>query len=115
VGLTKFGEALAYLYYGALLLFLILILSFFKPHILHQLMESGIERVDIEMPTHFVQKTQLDRIKTALEIYCLEKGTYPFHLEELISAKLLQRGDLFDRQGVSYQYELKDGKYFLRH
>jgi hypothetical protein len=113
--LTKFGEALAYLYYGALLLFLILILAFFKPHVLHQLMESGIERVDIEMPTHFVQKTQLDRIKTALEIYCLEKGTYPFHLEELISAKLLQRGDLFDRQGVSYQYELKDGKYFLRH
>jgi hypothetical protein len=71
--------------------------------------------VDIEIPTHLVHKTQLDRIKNALEIYYLEKGQYPSQLEELISTKLLQKRDLFYRKGVSYQYELKDGKYFLKH
>jgi len=62
-----------------------------------------------------VHKTQLERIKNALEIYYLEKGQYPSQLEDLISAKLLQKSDLFYRKGVSYQYELKDGKYYLKH
>jgi hypothetical protein len=115
MGLPKFGEALAYLYYGALLLFLILFLVFYKPGVLRQVMNSGIERVTLAKPTHFIQQTQMSRIETALEIYYMEKGTYPFHLEELISAKLVQQSDLFYRQGVSYQYGLKDGKYFLRH
>ena len=78
-------------------------------------MDSRVERVDIEIPTHLVHKTQLDRIKNALDIYYLEKGSYPNHLEELVSAQLLRKNDLFYRKGISYQYELKDGKYFLKH
>jgi hypothetical protein len=57
----------------------------------------------------------LERIKNALEIYHLENGQYPSQLGDLITAKLLQKGDLFYRKGVPYQYELKDGKYFLKH
>jgi hypothetical protein len=64
---------------------------------------------------HLVHKTQLDRIKNALEIYFLEKGQYPSRLEELITAKLIQKSDLSYRKGASYQYELKDGKYLLKH
>ena len=64
---------------------------------------------------HVVHKAQIDRVKNALELYYLEKGQYPSGLEELISAKLLQKSDLFYRKGVSYQYELKDGKYLLKH
>jgi hypothetical protein len=71
--------------------------------------------VDIEIPTHLLHKTQLERIKNALEIYYLEKGEYPSQLEDLISAKLLQKSDLFYRKGASYQYELKDGRYYLKH
>ena len=92
-----------------------LLLIYFKPDFLHHFWDSKIERVDIEIPTHLVHKTQLDRIKNALEIYSLETGQYPSQLEELISARLLQKSDLYYRRGVSYQYELRDGKYFLKH
>ncbi len=115
VSMVNFREALAFVYYGGFLIFIFLLLIYFKPNFLYHFWDSKIERVDIEIPTHLVHKTQLDRIKNALEIYHLEKGQYPSHLEELISTKLLQKSDLFYRKGVSYQYELIDGKYFLKH
>jgi hypothetical protein len=115
VRLINFREALTFLYYGAFLAFIFLVLVYFRPNFLQHLWDSKIERADIEIPMHLAHKTQLDRIKNALEIYCLETGQYPSRLEELISAKLLQKSDLFYRTGVSYQYELRDGKYFLKH
>jgi hypothetical protein len=115
VRMVNFREALAFVYYGAFLVFIFLLLIYFKPNFLHHFWDSRIERVDIEIPMHLVHKTRLDRIKNALEIYYLEKGQYPSRLEDLISTKLLQKSDLFYRKGVSYQYELKDGKYFLKH
>ena len=59
-------------------------------------------------------RTQLQRLKNALEIYYLEKGQYPGHLEELVSAHLLSEEDLFYRKGISFQYERKDGRYILK-
>ena len=115
VSMVNFREALTFVYYGAFLVFIFFLLVYFKPDFLHHFWDSRIERVDIEMPMHVVHKAQLDRVKNALELYYLEKGQYPSRLEELISAKLLQKSDLFYRKGVSYQYELKDGKYLLKH
>jgi hypothetical protein len=115
VRMINFREALTFVYYGAFLFFIFLLLIYFKPNFLQHFLDSKIERVNIEIPTHFVHKTQLDRIKNALEIYYLEKGKYPQQLEELISAQLLRKSDLFYRKGVSYQYEVKEGKYFLKH
>jgi len=115
VGTVNFREAFAFVYYGAFLVFIFFLLVYFRPDFLDHFLDSRIERVDIEIPVHVVQKVQLDRVKNALELYYLEKGQYPSRLEELISAKLLQKSDLFYRKGVSYQYELKDGKYFLKH
>jgi hypothetical protein len=115
VSMVNFREALTFVYYGAFLFFIFLLLIYFKPDFLHHFWDSKIERVDIEIPTHLVHKTQLERIKNALEIYYLEKGQYPSQLEELISARLLQKSDLYYRRGVSYQYEIRDGKYFLKH
>jgi hypothetical protein len=115
VSMINFREALAFVYYGAFLLFIFLLLVYFKPNFLQHFWESKIERVDIGIPIHFLHKTQLDRVKNALEIYYLEKGRYPQQLEELISAQLLRKSDLFYRKGVPYQYELKDGKYVLKH
>jgi hypothetical protein len=115
VRMINLREVLTFGYYGAFLAFIFLILIYVKPNFLQHLWDSKIERVDIETPMHLAHKTQLDRIKNALEIYYLEKGQYPSHIEELISEKLLQKSDLFYRKGVSYQYELKDGKYFLKH
>jgi hypothetical protein len=115
VRMINFREALTFGYYGAFLAFIFVILIYFKPNFLQYLWDSKIERVDIEAPTHLTHKIQLDRIKNALEIYYLEKGQYPSRIEELISAKLLHKSDLFYRKGVSFQYEIKDGRYFLKH
>ena len=107
------GLPLASLGGGVLLIFFFFV--FFAPNILRQFLDSRVERVDIEIPTQLVQKAQLDQIKNALEIYYLEKGSYPNHLEELVSAQLIQKSALFYRKGISYQYELKGEKYFLKH
>jgi hypothetical protein len=115
VTMVNLREALTFGYYGAFLVLIFLLLIYFKPNFLYHLWDSKIERADIEIPMHLVHKTQLDRIKNALEIYSLEKGQYPSQLEELVAAKLLRKSDLFYRKGASYQYELKGGKYLLKH
>jgi hypothetical protein len=115
VRMINFRESLAFVYYGAFLVFIFLLLIYFKPSFLSLFWDSRIERVDIEAPILYVHKGQMNRIKNALEIYYLEKGAYPQKLEELVSVRLLRKNDLFYRKGVSYQYELKDGKYILKH
>jgi len=115
VRMINFRKGLAFSYYGAFIVFVFLLLVYIKPTFLGHFWDSKIERADVEIPAHFVHKIQLDRIKNALEIYYLEKGRYPSQLEELVSDQLLRRNDLFYRKGVSYQYELRDGKYFLKH
>ncbi len=115
VTMVNFRETLTFVYYGAFLVVLFVLLIYFKPTFLNHLWDSKIEPADVEVPMHLVHKTQLERIKNALEIYSLEKGQYPSQLEELITAKLLQKSDLFYGKGASYQYELKGGKYFLKH
>ncbi|NWG04828.1 MAG: DUF4388 domain-containing protein [Syntrophaceae bacterium] len=115
VSMVHFKKALVFAYYGAFLIFLIALLIYVKPNFLRHLLDSKIERVDIEIPTHRVHKAKLERIKNALEIYYLEKGQYPARLEDLISERLIQRGDLIYHKGAPFQYELKEGKYILKH
>jgi hypothetical protein len=115
VRMINFRDVLTFGYYGAFLAFIFFVLVYFKPNFLQYLWDSKIERVEIDTPTHLAHRTQLDRIKNALEIYYLEKGQYPSRIEELLSVKLLSKSDLFYRKGVSYQYELKDGRYILKH
>ena len=115
VRMINFREAMVFVYYGAFLIFIFLLLIYFKPNFLRLFWDSKIERVNIEAPSLFVHRAQLDRIKNALDIFYLEKGAYPQKLEELVTAQLLQKHDLFYRKGVSYQYELKEGKYILKH
>jgi hypothetical protein len=105
-------EVLPIASFGGLLLIIFLVLIFFTPNFFHHF---WIERVNIETPALYVQRGQLDRIKNALEIYYLEKGSYPHDLEELVSAQLLRKSDLFYHKGISYHYELKGNKYFLKH
>ncbi len=115
VSMVNFREALAFVYYGAFLVFVFFLIVYLKPDFLHHFWDSRIERADIEIPSRVVYKAQLDRVKNALELYYMEKGQYPSRLDELVSARLLQKSDLFYWKGVSYQYELKDGKYLLKH
>ncbi len=108
-------EVSIFVYYGVFLAIIFLVFFYFKPDILSYFMNSKIERVNIELPTQFVQRNQLDRIGNALELYYMEKGEYPYRLEDLVSVQLLRKSDLFYQKGVSYQYELKNGKYYLKH
>jgi hypothetical protein len=108
-------ETLGYAYYGGIVVAIVLILVYFKPSFMQHLWDSKIESVDVGAPTRLVHKNQLHQIKNALEIYYLEKGQYPARLDELVSSRLLRRDDLFYRRGISYQYEVKDGKYILKH
>jgi hypothetical protein len=115
VSAVNFKEALPYASFaGSLALFLIFF-AFFTPNFFRHFVSSRIERVVLERPTLLVQKNQLDRIIHALETYYLEEGRYPNQLEDLVSAQLLQKSDLFYQKGISYQYELKGDKYFLKH
>jgi hypothetical protein len=113
VRMINFREILNFACYLAFLFLFFQIIIYVKPSFLLDSWDPRIERVDIEIPAHFVHKAQLERIKDALEIYYLEKGSYPLQLEELVSAQLLRRSDLFYSHGVFYQYELKDGKYII--
>src|SRR4030066_1340964 len=85
VRMINFRESLAFVYYGAFLVFIFLLLIYFKHSFLSLFWDSRIERVDIEAPILYVHKGQLDRIKKALEIYYLEKTTHPRKLEKLVS------------------------------
>ena len=115
VRMINFRETFTFAYYGAFLLLVFFLLVYFKPGFLNLFLDSKIETSGIEVPTHFIYKAQLQRIKNALDLYYLEKGNYPSRLEELIAVGLLQKRDLFYRPGSPYKYELKDGKYFLKH
>jgi hypothetical protein len=115
VSRINFREPLAYATYVAFVLVVFAALGYFKPDYLQHLWNSKVERVNIEIPSQLVHKMQIQRIKNALEAFYLEKGKYPGGLDELVSASLLRRDDVFYRKGLSYQYELKDGRYLLRH
>jgi len=115
VSIVNIKQVLTFASYSGVLVFIFLVLVYFKPIFLHHFWDSRIQRPGIDPPMHLVHRSQLDRIKNALEIYYLEKGQYPPRLEELVKTKLLRKGDLFYREGASYQYELKDGKYLLKH
>jgi len=115
VSTFPFKEVLTYVYVGAALLGILLLLAYFKPSFLQHLKDSRIERANIEIPMNLAHRTQLQRIKNALEIYHMEYGRYPDRIEDLLSARLLEKNDLRYRKGVAYQYELKEGKYYLKH
>jgi len=115
VSKINFREPLAYAYYAGFVLVVLLVLGYLKPDYLQHLWNSKVERAQIEIPAQFVNKMQIQRIKNALEVYYLEKGKYPSGLEELVSARLIRRDDVFYRKGLSYQYEVKDGRYLLKH
>lgn len=105
---------LDYAHYGIILLFLLMIFFYVKPGIWRHVRDTRIAPVEVDIPVHFLQKAQLHRVKTALEIYSLERGTYPGRLEDLVTAGLLRDNDLHSREGISYQYELKDNHYLLK-
>ena len=113
--MINFRRTLSYAYCGAILVMIFCFAVYVKPGFLDLFLDSKIEAPGIEAPADWVRKAQIQRIKDALEIFYYEKGNYPRGLEELTAAGLLREKDLFYRKGTAYKYELKEGKYFLKH
>ena len=115
VRMIDFRGALPFSCYVGFLLCVFLVLFLVRPDAFRYLSDSRIEEVNIVIPTQLVHRNQLERVKNALEVYHLERGAYPARLEDLVSAQLLRKGDLFYHKGLSYQYEIKEGRYLLKH
>lgn len=115
VSLGRLRGVVPFAAYGAAIGLVFFLFFYVEPAALRFLLDSKIETVHLKKPGHFLQKTRFQRVQNALEIYGLEKGTYPNRLEELVAAKLLPEEDLFYRKGISYHYERRDGRYFLKH
>ena len=59
-------------------------------------------------PKNAIAKCQLLKIKNALNIYFLEKGSFPESLKELVEARLIRAQELKFPPGVKYKYYLQD-------
>jgi hypothetical protein len=114
VTMMNFRQTLTYACYGLFLVAMFSVAVYVKPSFLDLLLDSKIEAPGIEAPADLIHRTQVQRIKDALEVYYFEKGSYPKGLEDLTAVGLLQKDDLFYRKGNPYKYELKEGKYFLK-
>jgi len=108
-------DILGFVYYGGVLLALVGLFIYVNPSLLRRFWDSRIVPVEMATPTEFVQESRVQRIQQALEVFYLEQGSYPNRLEDLVSAQLLRRSDLSDQRGITYRYEVKDGKYTLKH
>ncbi len=108
-------QARAFLPVASLLIVIALGLLYLRPDVVRTFSEGSVCRVDLARPSRFIHRSEVDRIRNALDVYHTEKGMYPARLEELCSARLLSRRDLSCRGGYSYRYEVRDGKYSLRH
>jgi hypothetical protein len=118
--MTKMGrigsrQARGFLPFGGLLLLVILFVVYVRPDLLRAFSAGTVYRFDLARPSGLVHRSEVDRIRNALEVYRAERGTYPSQLEALCSARLLPRRDLSCREGFPYRYEVRDGKYSLRH
>lgn len=114
VRMINFRETLTFLYYGLFLTFILFLIIYFKPDVMNHLLKAKIERVDIDVPGYMLHKAKLERLKNALEIYFIENGKYPNRLEDLVTSRLINKEDLVYRKGIPYQYELREGRYFIK-
>jgi len=65
-------------------------------------------------PQRLASRSQLDRLRGALEVYRLERGSYPDRLEALLEAGLAAPRDLHYPWNQAYHYRRDpEGRYLL--
>ena len=89
----------------------VLILSLLGVGPFKYLFHSGRQRIERKFFSNFKSDYQMDRIRTALEIYFLERSFYPGELEELVKLDLLESSDLNYPWKKPYTYR-SDGASF---
>ena len=62
---------------------------------------------------YYLEYNRLLKIKNALQVYFWEKGKYPDHLKELVSAKILFDGETSNNKGENFYYRSEGNTYVL--
>jgi hypothetical protein len=101
--------------FGALFAILFLLIIFFKPLLKDLVLNSRIEKPELNLPRAYSDTLHRTKIVTALEIYRMERGKYPEDLQQLVSSGILAERDLFCEGGQPYWYRVgSDGRISLR-
>lgn len=75
--------------------------------------ESGTQAFEDPAARELFSALQQERIRSALQVFRLETGSYPTSLEELVRAELLEENDLHWPWKKPHVYELRDDSYRL--
>jgi hypothetical protein len=99
---------------GVLFAIIFLLIISFKPLLKDVVINSRIEKPELNLPRAYSGDSQRTKILKALEIYLLERGEYPEDLQQLVSSGILADWDLFSEGGQPYRYRVGgDGRISL--
>ena len=99
---------------GALFAIILLLIISFKPFLKDVVINSRIEKPELNLPRAYSGGFHKKKIMKALEIYRLERGGYPEDLQQLVSSGILADWDLSSVDGQPYRYKVGgDGRISL--
>ena len=75
--------------------------------------ESGAQSFQNPIAKELVGRSQMQRLRAALEVYYLEEGKYPENLEQLVQAKLVDDKELNFPWRNPHVYRLQEDGYVL--
>ena len=114
VGGKTFRNFSLILRFGVLFAILFLLIISFKPFLKDVVINSRIEKPEVNLPRAYSGNLHRTKIMRALEIYLMERGEYPEDLQQLVSSGILADWDLFSEDGKPYQYKVTgDGRISL--
>jgi len=97
--------------FGVLFAIVFLSIIFFRPFLKDVVVNSRIEKPEVNLPRAYSGGLHRMKILKALKIYLLEKGEYPKDLQQLVSAGILANWDLLSEDGQPYRYKVEsDGR-----
>ena len=100
--------------FGILLAILFLLIISLKPFLRDAVINSRIDKPELNLPRAYSARLHRTKIMKALEIYFMEKGKYPDDLQQLVSSGVLVDRDLLSEDGQPYRYKAHgDGRISL--
>ncbi len=103
-----------FLRFGVLSAIIFLLIVFFRPLLKDVVINSRIEKPELNLPRAYSGDSHRTKILKALEIYVLERGEYPEDLQQLVSSGILADWDLFSEGDQPYRYKVGgDGRISL--
>lgn len=92
--------------FGVLFAIILLLIISFRPFLKYVVINSRIEKPEVNLPRAYSGSLHRKKVLEALEIYVLEKGEYPQDLQQLVSSGILADWDLLSEGGRPYLYKV---------